>query len=53
MRLKDMYEAAFRAGMAADPRGEEGVGQGTGAGAYGVSTSYPRPGAGSSTRSAS
>jgi hypothetical protein len=25
MRLKDMYEAAFRAGMAADPRGEEGV----------------------------
>lgn len=27
MRLKDMYEAAFRAGMAADPRGEEGVGR--------------------------
>jgi hypothetical protein len=27
MRLKDMYEAAYRAGMAADPRGEEGVGR--------------------------
>ncbi len=27
MRLKDMYEAAFRAGMAADPRGEAGVGR--------------------------
>jgi putative NIF3 family GTP cyclohydrolase 1 type 2 len=26
MRLKDMYEFAYRAGMAADPRGEEGVG---------------------------
>ena len=25
MRLKEMYEAAFRAGMAADPRGEEGI----------------------------
>ncbi len=27
MRLKNIYEAAFRAGMAADPRGEEGVGK--------------------------
>ncbi len=27
MRLEDMYEAAYRAGMAADPRGEEGVGR--------------------------
>ena len=27
MRLQDMYEAAYRAGMAADPRGEEGVGR--------------------------
>jgi hypothetical protein len=25
MRLKDMYEAAFRAGIAVDPRGEDGV----------------------------
>jgi hypothetical protein len=25
MKLKDMYEAAYRAGMAADPRGEEGA----------------------------
>jgi hypothetical protein len=25
MRLEDMYEAAYRAGMAADPRGAEGV----------------------------
>jgi putative NIF3 family GTP cyclohydrolase 1 type 2 len=25
MRLKDMYEAAFRAGMAVDPRGADGV----------------------------
>ncbi len=25
MRLREMYELAFRAGMAADPRGEEGV----------------------------
>jgi hypothetical protein len=25
MRLKDMYETAFRVGMAADPRGSEGV----------------------------
>jgi hypothetical protein len=25
MRLRDMYEAAYRAGMAVDPRGEEGV----------------------------
>jgi putative NIF3 family GTP cyclohydrolase 1 type 2 len=27
MKLKEMYEAAFRAGMVADPRGEEGVGR--------------------------
>jgi hypothetical protein len=27
MRLKDMYEAAYRAGIEADPRGEEGVGR--------------------------
>ena len=27
MRLEDMYQAAFRAGMAADPRGEEGTGK--------------------------
>ena len=27
MRLKDMYEAAYRAGMATDPRGEGGVGR--------------------------
>lgn len=25
MKLRDMYETAFRAGMAADPRGEDGV----------------------------
>ena len=50
MKLQDIYESAYRAGIEADPRGRDGVRAGARAGARRSSTSYLRASGGSSTR---